>query len=209
MFQTFPSLEGEIQVARATGMYLAAGPSPVPPLRRKLEMGSSCFGSEKRTDSKDHGQEWPDRQPDSFLDHPTPAPSVCGTPKSVAEASPFEPMPTPASQKKLNENQKETAPRPAGGSMKYDNIYHQISGCILYIACSKIMFYVALALPFLYGCLRMRRYFTKCTKQGEPVASKEAMKLWQSDDGRHLGNKICMKIHFQFISPPPTGTMFL
>ena len=32
--------------------------------------------------------------------------------------------------------------------------------------------------------LRMRRYFNKRSKDGKVVASQEALKLWQSDEGR-------------------------
>lgn len=32
--------------------------------------------------------------------------------------------------------------------------------------------------------MRMRRYFKKSDQDGNPVASKEAMKLWKTDEGR-------------------------
>ena len=35
--------------------------------------------------------------------------------------------------------------------------------------------------------LRIRRYFKKKTKDGAIVASKEAMAMWQTDDGRDWG----------------------
>lgn len=40
------------------------------------------------------------------------------------------------------------------------------------------IYHIQIALP------RMRRYFAKHTKAGEPVATKEAMNLWKTDEGR-------------------------
>ena len=77
------------------------------------------------------------------------------------------------------------AGRPAASS-KYDNVYHQILVCNIFepLCCSDA---VHPGLDFMIQCpaslQRMRRYFTK-SKHGQPVASKEALQLWKTDEGR-------------------------
>ena len=54
-------------------------------------------------------------------------------------------------------------------------------GSAVYDIYIYIIYYIII---YIYTSPRMRRYFAKHTKAGEPVATKEAMKLWKTDEGR-------------------------
>lgn len=51
--------------------------------------------------------------------------------------------------------------------------------------------------------VRMRRYFVKKDKEGNPIASAEAMKLWKTDEGR-VSHELMFNssTHHRYTQPP-------
>ena len=165
-------------MAAADGRFLSGGGTTTPSPARRLQSQTELDSTGERI----RYENMCDRQP---YDTPSRAPSPANIGNGAHSKRPVFRSPT--------------TPHDAGvaaasqAPSKYDNVYHQ------YFIWNSQSFGGTFNLEkenlkrgevFHWGChaclisLRMRRYFNKRSKDGNVAASQEALKLWQSDEGR-------------------------